>query len=422
MAANLITEICGGSISKMVESGSNDCALNTIDFDLTKIKDVLNVQIDVNQVKEILNNLGFANNDKGQNKLQVTIPSFRSDVKIAEDLIEEVIRIYGYDKIESSALQNVKYQEVDPSSNFGELRSTLCNLGLDEIISWSFIDSKIANNFTTINDSLIVANAISEEMDYMRPSLLPGLISALKKNQLRGFGDLSLFEIGKIFLSTEVSDQIQSVCGVRVGKNKNKNHYKDDRDFDVMDSKKDLFAALEVLGVNSKSVQIIQSNSDLPSYYHPYRSALIKMGKNIIGSFGEIHPALSKKLSVKGKINAFELFINKLPTKKSKPQKKAFIKSDFQIVNRDFAFILDKEIKIADLIKLVKSADQELISQVSIFDIYQGDNIADDKKSIAFNVEMVPKLETLNSQQIDDISNKIINIVSEKLNGNIRNS
>lgn len=146
------------------------------------------------------------------------------------------------------------------------------------------------------------------------------------------------------------------------------------------------------------------------------------MGKNIIGYFGEIHPIINKKLDVKGRINAFELFIDVLPKKKAKDKKKAFIKSDFQLVNRDFAFILDKKTKVADLTKLVKSTNQELITSVNIFDIYEGENIANDKKSIAFNVEITPKLQTLTSEEIEEISSKIINIVSEKLKGVLRDS
>ncbi len=420
MAANLILEICGGQISNIVEAGSRDLSEDTIDFDLDKIKQVLNVQIKPETVVTILTNLGFNPKDLGNNKLQVTVPSFRSDIKIQEDLIEEVIRIYSYNNIKSQPLDNIKYQPIQHKFNFNDLRSKLCNSGLDEIISWSFIDSNIASHFTQIQEKLVISNAISEEMNYMRPSLIPGLISALKKNQSRGFSSLSLFEIGKIFLNSDLDGQIESVSALRVGKNKNKNHYKDDRIFDVMDIKKDLFIALEALGVNPKSVQIVVNDVELPSFYHPYKSALIKMGKNIIGYFGELHPIMNKRLGIKGKINIFELFTNKLPIKKVKSSKKAFVKSDFQVVNRDFAFILDKETQIGDLIKLVKNINQDLINEVSIFDVYEGDNIENNKKSIAFNIQIVPKLQTLTSGEIEEISNNVIDVVTNKLKGILR--
>lgn len=424
MAANLIQEICGGEISQIIEAGSDEIILKKIEFNLKKIEKRLNVQIETKKTQEILENLGFDVKNLNSDKLEVTIPSFRSDVQIEEDLIEEIIRIYGYDKIKSQKLEDIKYEPINNRSNFNNLRFNLCNLGLDEIISWSFIDSKIAQYFTKIEPKLLISNAISEEMDYMRPSLIPSLINIVKKNQARGFNNLALFEIGKIFNSTDVKCQIESVASLRIGKNKERNHYQDERNFDVMDVKKDLFTALESFGVNPKSVQILsidnKNNDNLPDYYHPYKSAILKIGKNIIGYFGEIHPIINKKMGVKGKMSIFELFISKLPNINPKSKNKAFVKSDFQIVNRDFAFIFDKKTQIADLIKLVKSANQELINEVNIFDIYEGDKIEKDKKSIAFNIQIAPKLKTLTSQEIDEISDKIINSVTTKLDGILR--
>ncbi|MDA9231606.1 hypothetical protein N9O56_03475 [Rickettsiales bacterium] len=269
-----------------------------------------------------------------------------------------------------------------------------------------------------MNQNLLISNAISEEMDYMRPSLLIGLIQAVKKNQVRGFTDLSLFEIGRIFEDADALSQPMAVSAIRVGKNRPRNHYKSERDFDVMDIKSDLVGALESLGINFKSVQI--STSDLPEIWHPYKSAAIKQGKNIIGYFGEVHPIILKKFAIKSKINAFELMIDKLPKKINKIKKKPFIKSDFQVVNRDFAFIFDQDIKISDIIKSVKSADQELITNIGIFDVYQGEKIDLSKKSIAFNVEITPKSTTLSSDDIEKISSNIINAVENRLSGTLR--
>ncbi len=185
-----------------------------------------------------------------------------------------------------------------------------------------------------------------------------------------------------------------------------------------MDIKSDLINALESLGINFKSVQIV--TTDLPEIWHPYKSAAIKQGKNIIGYFGEIHPIILKKFSIKNKINAFELIIDKLPKKINKIKKKPFIKSDFQIVNRDFAFIFDQDVKISDIVKAAKSADQELITNVGIFDIYQGEKIDLSKKSIAFNIEITPKSTTLSSDDIEKISSRIIDIMTNKLQGTLR--
>lgn len=423
MAASLILEICGGEISNIIEVGSDNFSVTEIIFDVHKIKEIANVEIAAEEIEKILATLGFIVKKLSPDQLHVKVPSFRPDITIDEDLVEEVIRIYGFEKIKTEPLIELKYQ--NPESTLNILRSKLCNSGLDEVINWSFIDSKIAPHFTKINPQLFIANFISEEMDYMRPSLVPGLITNIKKNQDRGFNNLALFEIGKIFSNSEIKGQNNSIAVVRVGKNKEKNHYKDERFFDVMDVKKDLFISLEVLEINSKSIQIITADSSefhnlIPDYYHPYKSAIAKIGRNIIGYFGEIHPVINKKFDVKGRINVFELFIDQLPQVNKKSKNKPFVKSDFQIVNRDFAFIFDKAIKISDIIKLVKNSDQELINEVNIFDIFEGDNISKEKKSIAFNVEIVPKLKTLTTEEIDEISKKIIESISDKLNGILR--
>ena len=421
-AANLILEICGGEISKIIQAGSDESQNHEINISVNKINNVLNSDISIKEITDILENLKFGVKPINKDNLLIGIPSFRSDVRIEEDVIEEIIRIYGYNNIISKPINTQKYQLTNSSTetNLNNLRQEMCDFGLSEIISWSFIDSNLAQYFTKINPNLLISNAISEEMNYMRPSLLIGLLQTIKKNQSRGFFDLSLFEIGRIFNDIDINSQFNAISAIRIGKNNPRNHYKSDRNFDVMDIKSDAINALEILGVNFKSVQI--TTSDLPNFWHPYKSCSLKLGKNIIGYFGEIHPLISKKFSIKNKVNAFELFIDKLPKKINKIKKKPFIKSDFQIVNRDFAFIVDKEVKVSDITKLTKSVNQELISKVSIFDIYEGEKIDKDKKSIAFNVEITPKLATLESADIDEISNNIINIICNKLKGILRDS
>lgn len=418
LAAKLIIEICGGQISNRVESGSDQKAHKQIAFNLSMVKSILGFEIDYNKIKEILLQLGFEVTKSDQDILQLTVPTFRHDISIAEDLIEEVIRIYGYDKITSIPLKNIT---ANNSNNYlSNLRLRLSNLGLDEIISWSFIESKYAANFTETKPHLQLVNAISDKMDYMRPSLLHGLLIALKKNQLRGFDSLSFYEIGKVFHGVEEKDQLEFLTGVRFGKNKDKNHYKDDRLFDVMDVKKDLFAALNELGFNERSVQLI--SEDLPSYLHPFRSAIIRLGRNNIGYFGEIHPAIAKKYGIASRVNVFQLNLDILPKKVNKLKNKPFIRSDFQEVNRDFSFIFDKSVKVGDLLKLVKNINPQLITDVNIFDIYQGENIDSEKKSIAFGIKITPNKATLSSKEIDDISDNIIAKISSSMSGVLRDS
>ena len=412
MATNLILEICGGEASDIIETGTNKAEIRKINFDFNKIKKILGTEIAHDQIIKILSDLGFKINGN-----EIIIPSFRNDVALEEDLVEEVIRIYGYDKIKSQALPNLGFNTIKENNNFNLITSTLCNSGMDEIVSFSFINSKIAEIFADKKEELFIKNPISSDMSYMRPSLLPGLIAAIRKNQLRGIENIALFEIGKVFLGLNPDQQKNIISGIRVGKNKDRNLYHDERDFDVLDVKKDFFNCLEIFGINSKSLQI---ENNAPSHYHPHRCATFKLGKNIIGFIGELHPIINKKMDVLGRINAFEIFTDNLPNNKKSNNKKAFIVSDLQIVKRDFAFILDEKINVIDLIKLVEGAEKELISKVNIFDIYRGNKISEGKKSVAFGIEIQPKIKTLTTEEIDQISNKIINLISSNLGGILR--
>ncbi|MDA0902047.1 MAG: phenylalanine--tRNA ligase subunit beta [Proteobacteria bacterium] len=423
MATNLILEICGGQASEIVEAGSSNPDKRIINFDLKKIKQILGIEIAQTKVKEILTNLDFELKESADKaSYQVIIPSFRADIALEEDLIEEIIRIYGYDKVKSCELPNFQAKTVGDDNKTQALeasRNTLCQNGLNEIISWSFINSNNAKIFTDLKDDLFVSNPISVDMDYMRPSLLLGLLSFAKKNQARDFNNLAAFEIGRTFAGVDPTQQKDVICAIRIGKNKEKSIYKDDRAFDCFDVKKDLFDCLGNFGIVAKSVQISDCDA---SHYHPYRSANVKLGKNIIARFGELHPILNKKLDVSGRINAFELFVDELPNKNSKKpaSKKPFTISDFQAVNRDFAFIFNKEVKIGELIRLVEGCEKELINKVNIFDIYEGERIGEGKKSVAFNIKIQPKLQTLSGEEIEQISDKIIKEVSQKLGGVLR--
>jgi phenylalanyl-tRNA synthetase beta chain len=250
----------------------------------------------------------------------------------------------------------------------------------------------------------------------MRPNLIIGLLSVIAKNNVRDFNDLSFFEIGKIFLGTSPKDQIDSVAGVRFGFDSVKDHFGNNREFDIFDVKKDLLDILTKIGFNSDSFQIIE---EAPKYYHPYKSATVKLGKNIIGYFGEVHPFIAAKFLIKKKINIFEIFLDNLPSNNKKRKNKPLEISDFQQVKRDFAFILDRNIKAGDLIKNISKIDKNLITNINIFDLYSGDNIEENKKSIAFSVILSPKDKTLESSQIEDLSNKIIESV-QNLGGILR--
>ncbi|MFT6332773.1 MAG: phenylalanyl-tRNA synthetase beta chain [Lentimonas sp.] len=417
MAANLILEICGGEISNITEAGSSKSQAPEIAFDLTKIEQIIGIEISPEFVNKTLVSLGFGIAEKKNNLLKVAVPSHRSDISIYQDLIEEIIRIYGFNHIKSNPLEIISSGKIN-ASEFEIISNKLVANGFIESINYSFTCEKISALFSEFKPELALKNPISSQMNYMRPSLLVGLLQNISKNQMRGFSDQSLFEIGRIFGGVGIKAQENVSAGVRIGKNNKPNHYSDRRSFDVSDAKKDLFDCLEAVGFSANSFILEES---APNYYHPHRSCCIKMGKNIIGYFGEIHPQICKKLAVKGRVNAFELLIEKLPINlKKKDNKKAFICSDLLPLSRDFAFVLDKKTALGNLLKTVKNVDKSLISQVNLFDIYEDDKLGEDKKSIAFSVQIQPQVKTLTSEEIEEISQRITKIVGEKFGGSLR--
>jgi len=402
LATQLILEICGGEVGETKFVGKKSAA-KKINFDFAKIKKLTGVEVAPNKAQEILEKLGF----KGFS--EVEIPSHRHDIFSSDDLVEEVVRILGYDQIKSQPL-TVNSLSIAPD----KVRNSLVSQGLVEIISWSFIDADLAEIFGEKNEKLILANPISKELNHMRPSLVPGLVQAYQKNSARNFADLSLFEIGNVFVGDA---QKPMISGLRAGKNKEQNHYHDERDFDVFDVKKDFLLVAEIFGLRGESLQINASSA--PKYYHPHRSAELKLGKNTVGFFGELHPAVAKKFDIKTRVNLFEIFVDSLPNQ-SRSARKAYVQNDFPVVERDFAFVVDRELAVGDLIKTVVNVDKQLIKEVSIFDIFSGGNIAANQKSVALRVKIEPQEKTLTSEEIEVIAKKIIEATNKNHNASLR--
>ena len=412
LATQLILEICGGEVAQTKIVGEKSAA-KKIEFDLAKIKKLIGLEVAPEKAVKILSDLGFGSEKITAEKFLVTIPSHRHDISLQEDLVEEVVRIFGYDTICKTELTG------NGSTNSGvdilhQVRSRLAASGMIETISWSFVDANLVEIFAEKNEKLILKNPISIELNHMRPTLAMGLLESYRKNVLRNFADLSLFEIGNVF----ASEQKSMIAGIRAGKNKEQNHFHDQRDFDVFDVKKDFFEAIEIFGLKAESLQM--STSDAPKYYHPHRFAALKLGKNLVGYFGEIHPAIAKKFDLKNRVNLFEIFVDALPQTQKSSARKAFVINDLQLVERDFAFLVNKDQAIGELIKTIANCDKQLISEVNIFDIFSGKNIAEDKKSVALRVKIQPVEKTLTSEEIDAISKKIIEAVAKFYGATLR--
>lgn len=413
-ATNLIMEICKGDCSE-IATISNIDKPKVIDFDFNKFEKITGFKINKDVAYKILESLNFI--IISPNKIEV--PSSRNDINITEDLIEEILRIHGYNNI----IKHEFHDKSSPSitSNIDQnllhqIRVLLSSNNYHESISWTFIDEKLINLFDNSYTELLLKNPISNEMNYLRPNLIIGLINSYLKNYNRNSQNLSLFEIGNCF--DKNLKQHLNISGIRCGKNIAQNHLEQQRDFDFYDIKKDIYLILQSL--NFKTENIILSTDNPNKYYHPHRFANFKIGKNIIGCAGELHPKITQFFDIKIRPYIFEFFIENIPQINKLLTKKPYFANDFPIVERDFAFIIDSNLAVQELIKFVHNIDKDLIKNVNIFDIYQGKNIENNKKSIAIKVLIQHPSQTLDASQIENITSKIINGCKEKFNAELR--
>ena len=423
-AAELILSICGGELSKYTFTGQKIQKKKTIVFDIEKFKNLIGVSISVSEADKILSSLGFKIKNSKKN-LKVEVPSWRPDVLQDVDLIEELIRIKGFDKIELIEPEKKRTKETlnYKQKLFHLSQRSLASKGYIEAVTWSFTDSNIDKEFTRGEDKIKIYNPISSELDVLRRSIFSNLAIYFKKNQDRGHDDLSLFEIGPTFSGKNPGEQQIVVGGIKSGQVNRKSWNEKTRNLDVFDIKSDTIRTLIELGLDEKNLFV----SDLTSgSYHPGRSGSItlKSDKGLhLAYFGELHPRILKKLDFKDKnIFGFEIFLKNIPepNKKIRQIKLNYKVSDFQKSERDFAFVIDKYFKIGLLEKLIKAVDENIIQKVRTFDVYEGENIPKDKKSVAINVTLQALDRTLSEKDLDQISQKIIETVKEKTGATIR--
>jgi len=423
IATRMILELCGGEASKTVTAGAPPDHTRSISFDFSFTKKLGGVDIPRATQEEILRNLGFILAADGM----VKTPSWRPDIEGKADLVEEILRVYGYDNIPAAMLSRPDNagRDVVPDAlrRVLSVRATLAGRGLLETLTWSFMDSRKVDMFgaqqNQNKETLRLVNPISSELDYMRPSILPNLIDAAQRNADRGFADAALFEIGPVFKSTEAAGQIVAAAGIRSGFAVPRHWGAAVRKADVYDAKADALAVIEAAGLNPDSVQITR---DAPEWYHPGRSGVLRLGANVIAHFGEMHPDVMDKLRADGPVAGFEVFMAAipLPKKKTTTAKKALHLSALQPLSRDFAFIVDEKIEAEKIVRAVKSADKALIAAVSVFDVYQGKGVDAGKKSVAIAVTLQPADKTLTDEDIAAISAKIIDAVAAQAGGVLR--
>lgn len=414
---DMIKKYCGGEVGEKIITDNLNYKERIIDFDFKKVKDITGVDIPDKEISSILENLGFKISGN-----KVTVASWRPDIEKPVDLVEEVIRIYGYDNITASPLPDISQSFKNETNNDRDnisLAFLMASRRLTETVTWSFMNEKKAKLFSPENSNLKLKNPINSDLDYMRPSILPNLIDAVKRNSDRGFRNLSLFEIGPVFSNKNELLQESCVTAIRTGKTTEKDFFKSSRDFDLFDLRADLFFVINKLGFPDESLNISRT---APSYYHPSRSAAVKIGKNILGYYGEIHPSITEFFGIDFPVCGFEFFLDALPDSKKKKnfKKKIAFRSDYQKSVRDFAFIVPRELEVRTLLQTVKNCNKQLIQDIKLFDIYRGENIDPDLQSVAISVIIQSKDHTLTEKELEEVNNKITDSVAKNCNGKLR--
>lgn len=426
-ACQLILEICGGEISNVVKYEQleyKNKIIRKINLNLKDVEKLIGLKIENNTILNILNLLGYKI-EQNKDELILTIPTWKNSILIKEDLIDDIIRFYGYDNLNDNNFSNVdrfesKHHFLNKNKNniLFNVRKKLTINGLTEIVSYAFLNKKNSSLFQETNDNLELLNPIISDLSYMRQNILTNLLTIIEKNNNRDFLDLSFFELGNIFTTNDINKEKLVLGGVRSGNYKKKNIYNDNRKFDVFDVKKDLFNILEIFGINSEKLNIIR---DIPKYYHPNKSAAIFMGNILLGYFGEIHPNIIKELKIQNNVFAFELFLNNLPESLflDKNEKKSFKVNDLQAIERSFSFIINKDLEVGNILKDLMNLNKEFIANVILFDIYH-DEKKSDQKSIAFKIIIQPKEKSLTKEEIDNISDNVIELIGNKYSGILR--
>ncbi|WP_029062064.1 phenylalanine--tRNA ligase subunit beta [Labrenzia sp. DG1229] len=426
-ATRLVLDLCGGEPSETTQAGRVPDSSNIIDFPYQEIRRLSGVEVSQAEANLTLKSLGFWISGSGDT-VKVAAPSWRPDIEGKADLVEEVVRILGLDRVPLTPLPRTGTvgQKVLTTGQIrrNRTRRALAARGFNEAVTWSFISKPQAELFGGGNTALELANPISPEMSDMRPSLLPGLLSAAQRNADRGFGDVALFEVGQVFQDDSPEGQKMVAAGVRRGTAKlqgaSRHWSGSSTGVDVYDAKADAEAALAAIGA---PVEKLQVHTDAPGTFHPGRSGCLKLGpKNALAVFGEIHPRTLADLDLEGPLVAFEIYLDALPQPKTKGgrSKGALNASHLMPVRRDFAFLVGKDVKAEVLLKAARGAEKTLIADVTLFDIYVGQGVPDDQKSVAIDVLLQPRQKTLTDEEIDAVAKKIIANVEKATGGTLR--
>lgn len=426
LATQMVLEFCGGEASEITVAGDPTPKEKIVDFPLSELPRLTGLKLQLADLRRVLEKLGFFTAGQGE-RVKVAVPSWRPDVHGRADIVEELVRIVGVDRVPSTRFGREQARKpvlTAIQNRTRKAKRALAARGLLEAVTWSFVSKREAELFGGGAPELALANPIAAELSDMRPSLIPGLIMAAQRNADRGLPDTAVFEVGQIFKGDKPADQLTAASGLRRGLAKpsgSGRHWSDKSGpVDVFDVKADAFAVLAASGAPMQALQVVPGG---PAWFHPGRSGTIQIGpQNVLGHFGELHPRAIAGLKAEGPLVAFEVILEKIPEPKARPTraKPLLDVSPFQPVERDFAFVVDNSVKAADIVRAAQNVDKKLVSNVVVFDVYEGKGIHPGKKSIAIAVTIQPREKTMTDAEIEALAGRIVAEVTKRTGGVLR--
>jgi phenylalanyl-tRNA synthetase beta chain len=409
VATRLILELCGGECSEIVSSGVMPAWQRRYDLRADRVKTLTGIDVPAAETASILAKLGFE--VSGSGPWTAAVPSWRPDIVGEADLVEEVTRVFGFDRIPTTSLPRLsttsKPVRDAMQRRVPQARRALAARGLNEAVTWSFLPRRKAERFGGGQPDLQLLNSIDATLDTMRPSILPNLIDAASRNEARGLADPALFEVGPQYKDATPQGQRMVAAGLRHHAAVPRNWAGPARTVDAFDAKADALAVLAAIGAPDT---IAAYGGTAPDWYHPGRSGALKLGDRVMAYFGELHPEIVAEADLKGPVAAFEVFLDAPPLPKAKATKarSKLVLSPFQPVERDFAFLVEAGVEADKLVRAARNADKALITAARVFDVYAGKGVPEGKKSLAIAVTLQPMERTLTDAEIEAVCNKIV--------------
>lgn len=420
-ATQMILELCGGEASEPVISGAMPDCTRQVTLRPDRVHHLGGVDLPLDASADILRALGLRV-EQTASGLRCMTPSWRNDIAMEADLVEEILRVHGYDKLPPVPFQRLTAMPrpvMTPAQRRGrDAKRALAARGLHEAVSFSFTAENLAALFGDISAGLKLANPISADLSVMRPTAVVPLLAACARNVARGALNHGMFEVGPAYRDDTPGGQLLAAAGLRVGESGARHWLARPRPVDAFDAKADAMAALAAAGAPIAALQV---TLDAPKWFHPGRSGSFRLGPNVLGHFGELHPSVLRAFDIKGPVVAFEAYLNRVAEPKSKARGRgAYNPSPFQAVERDFAFLVDATVSAETILRAARGADKALIEDVSVFDVYEGKGVDPGKKSVAIAVRLQPTAATLTDLEIEAVAGKVIANVIKATGGSLR--